>query len=122
MAVAASGVPGLFSCPFDSRRLPTVQTVDTCLGRILGEIRARSGSALITADHGNADQMIDYKTNEPHTYHTMHPVPLIYVGSEANNFTLNAGGALCDIAPTALEILGIGKPVEMTGHSLLIKK
>jgi len=74
---------------------------------------------LITADHGNADQMIDYVTNEPHTYHTMHPVPLIYVGNDSPNIKLRNGGALCDIAPTALQILGLEKPPEMTGKSLI---
>ena len=98
-----------------------VETVDTCLGKILDKIKELGGCALITADHGNADQMIDYNTNEPHTYHTMHPVPLIYFGEDAKNYKLNNGGALCDIAPTALEILGLNQPKEMTGKSLLSK-
>ncbi len=99
--------------------IKAVETVDTCLGRILEKIKSLNGSALITADHGNADQMIDYVTNEPHTYHTMHPVPLIYVGNDSPNIKLRNGGALCDIAPTALQILGLEKPPEMTGKSLI---
>ena len=73
---------------------------------------------LITADHGNAEQMIDYKTGEPHTAHTTNPVPLILVGME--NVKL-AEGRLADLAPTMLDIMNLKKPEEMTGKSLIIK-
>lgn len=96
-----------------------VETVDTCLGMILDEIKALGGTALITADHGNADQMLDYETGEPHTYHTLHPVPFILFTSENTNHSLKNGGALCDIAPTMLSLLELPIPAEMTGESLL---
>jgi 2,3-bisphosphoglycerate-independent phosphoglycerate mutase len=96
-----------------------VEIVDKCIEKIVHKIRSLGGAALITADHGNADQMIDYKTKEPHTYHTLHPVPLIYVGPN-ENLKLSSDGALCDIVPTALEILKLQQPVEMTGKSLII--
>lgn len=95
-----------------------VQTVDSCLGKVLDVIRKRGGVAVVTADHGNADQMIDYATGEPHTFHTLHPVPLIIVGLE-KQLRLRSGGALCDIAPTILALLGIPQPAEMTGRSLI---
>ncbi|HMO18146.1 MAG TPA: 2,3-bisphosphoglycerate-independent phosphoglycerate mutase [Oligoflexia bacterium] len=102
-----------------------VETVDRCLGKILDKIRELGGSALITADHGNADQMIDYETGEPHTYHTLHPVPLILfesVVADASGKKVNSlspDGSLCDISPTILEYLGLPIPSEMTGRSLL---
>jgi 2,3-bisphosphoglycerate-independent phosphoglycerate mutase len=96
-----------------------VETVDTCLGTILEKIKSLGGVALITADHGNADQMIDYETGEPHTYHTTHPVPLILFNYSDTNKVLRDGGSLCDIAPTFLDILGIKIPSEMSGASLL---
>jgi 2,3-bisphosphoglycerate-independent phosphoglycerate mutase len=96
-----------------------VETVDTCVGRIVDEYLQTRGTLLITADHGNADQMIDYNTKEPHTFHTMHPVPLILVGQGCKNMSLRDGGALCDIAPTALDLIGLEQPEEMTGSSLI---
>ena len=74
---------------------------------------------LITADHGNCEQMIDYKTGEPHTAHTTNPVPLILV-TENEDLKIKSG-KLADLAPTLLEILGIEKPAEMTGESILVK-
>ena len=73
---------------------------------------------IITADHGNAEQMIDYKTGEPHTAHTTNPVPLILVGK--TDISLKEG-KLADLAPTMLELMGIEKPEEMTGESIIIK-
>ena len=73
---------------------------------------------IITADHGNAEQMVDYKTGEPHTAHTTNPVPLILVGME--NAKLKVG-KLADLAPTMLSIIGLQKPEEMTGESLIIE-
>jgi 2,3-bisphosphoglycerate-independent phosphoglycerate mutase len=75
------------------------------------------GEALITADHGNAEQMLDQGNEQPHTAHTTNLVPLIYVGSQAGS--LKENGALCDIAPTLLHIMGLPQPVEMTGRCLL---
>lgn len=96
-----------------------VETVDRCLGEVLTEIEKQGGNALITADHGNADQMIDYVTGAPHTFHTTYPVPFCLFGESLKNKTLRSGGALCDIAPTVLDILGVEQPKEMTGKSLI---
>ncbi|HEX6878783.1 MAG TPA: 2,3-bisphosphoglycerate-independent phosphoglycerate mutase, partial [Terriglobales bacterium] len=99
-----------------------VETVDSCLGRIYMAIKQRGGSMIITADHGNAEQMIDPATGGPQTAHTTNPVPLIYIAEDANRFNLRADGALQDISPTVLGVLGIEQPKEMTGHDLRIKK
>lgn len=99
-----------------------VETVDACLGRVIKKLSELNGSALITADHGNADQMIDYVTGEPHTFHTKHPVPLVLFGPLGEGRGLRDGGALCDLAPTILELLELEKPNEMNGLSLLTEK
>ena len=83
---------------------------------MLEAVQKVNGAVLITADHGNAEQMIDYKTGEPHTAHTTNPVPLILVGM--NKVRLKEG-KLADLAPTMLEMMGLEKPEEMTGASLL---
>jgi 2,3-bisphosphoglycerate-independent phosphoglycerate mutase len=93
-----------------------VETVDTCLGRLIEAVRRRSGTVLVTADHGNADQMIDYETGGPHTAHTMHPVPIVLVSPRRY---LLRNGILADVAPTLLSLMGIPAPEEMTGKSLL---
>ena len=93
-----------------------VETIDTCLGRVVDAIRARSGNVIITADHGNAEQMIDPETGEPFTAHTTYPVPLLLIGNYHGK--LAEGGSLQDIAPTMLGILGIAQPSQMTGHDL----
>ena len=93
-----------------------VQTVDAGLGRIYDVLRRRGGRWIITADHGNAEMMIDPVTHGPHTYHTTNPVPFIVV-DEARRL-LRSGGSLQDIAPTILGMLGIGQPKEMTGRDL----
>ena len=80
---------------------------------------AHDGTMLITADHGNCEQMIDYKTGDPHTAHTTNPVPLILV-TENKDLKIKEG-KLADLAPTMLDILGIEKPEEMTGESILVK-
>ena len=97
-----------------------VETVDECIGRIVEEVRRVDGVILITADHGNAEQMIDYTTGDPHTAHTTNPVPLIIAGL-GDDVNLREGGRLADLAPTMLDIMGEAKPVEMTGESLIIK-
>ena len=79
------------------------------------------GTMFICADHGNAEQLIDYKTGEPFTAHTTNPVPFVLVNYD-EAYTLREGGRLADIAPTLLEIMGLPQPAEMTGESLLLKK
>jgi len=98
---------------------PTVQaveTVDACLGRIYQSLRQKGGSWIITADHGNAEMMIDPVTKGAHTYHTTNPVPFIYVGEDHPKMRLN--GALQDISPTILGVLGVDQPAEMKGRDL----
>ena len=100
-----------------------VETVDTCLGRIYQAMKQRGGGAwLITADHGNAEMMVDPGTGGPHTAHTTNPVPFIYVAGDADDFTLRPGGSLRDISPTMLELLGVGQPTQMTGGDLRVTK
>ncbi|MDP6037196.1 MAG: 2,3-bisphosphoglycerate-independent phosphoglycerate mutase, partial [Candidatus Latescibacteria bacterium] len=94
-----------------------VTTVDTCLNRVLKAIENINGTAIVTADHGNAEQMIHYNTGEPHTAHTTNPVPFVLVDPTCKS-TLREGGALCDVAPTLLGLLNIPKPQEMTGTDL----
>jgi 2,3-bisphosphoglycerate-independent phosphoglycerate mutase len=95
-----------------------VETVDACLGRVELAVRARGGAMLITADHGNAEQMIDPVTGGPHTAHTTNPVPLILVAQNSQRFTLQTSGSLRDISPTVLAMLGLDQPSEMTGQDL----
>src|SRR5512146_2610142 len=99
-----------------------VETVDSCLGRIYTAIRQRGGAMLITADHGNAEQMIDPATGGPQTAHTTNPVPLILVAEDATRYSLRTDGALQDSSPTVLGILGVEQPKEMTGKDLRGKK
>ncbi|CAA9891270.1 phosphoglycero mutase III, cofactor-independent [Candidatus Methylobacter favarea] len=94
-----------------------VEAVDASMQRVVEALQRVNGRMLVTADHGNIEQMVDKTTGQPHTAHTTNPVPLIYVGGDR---PLAAGGNLADIAPTMLAILGIEKPLEMTGRSLLI--
>jgi len=97
-----------------------VETVDACLARIYQALRARAGAWIITADHGNAETMIDPVTHGPHTYHTTNPVPFILV-TDDGRAKLRTGGALQDIAPTILAVLGETQPKEMTGRDLRTK-
>ena len=99
--------------------IKALEAVDDGVGKVVEAIRNNDGILLITADHGNAEQMIDYKTGEPHTAHTTNPVPLILV-TENENLKIKEG-KLADLAPTMLELLGIEKPAEMTGESILVK-
>ena len=96
-----------------------IETIDGCVQRVVEAVEAQKGVLLITADHGNAEQMIDYKTGEPHTAHTTNPVPLILVGMDKVELK---SGKLADLAPTMLDIMGLEKPEEMTGESLLERK
>src|ERR1019366_1393226 len=98
--------------------IKAVETVDACLGEIEKAVRARGGAMLITADHGNAEMMIDPATGGPHTAHTTNPVPSILIAEDAKQFTLKPNGSLRDISPTMLGMLGITEPKEMTGAEL----
>ena len=95
-----------------------VETVDACLGQIYSALRQRGGVMLVTADHGNAELMVDPVTGGPHTAHTTNPVPLILVGEDARQSSLKSNGALQDISPTILGLLDLDQPKEMTGHNL----
>ena len=94
-----------------------VETVDTCVGRFVEAIREMGGDVCITADHGNADQMVDPETGAPFTAHTTNPVPFIVVSDRVG--WIASDGALCDIAPTLLTLAGMEIPAEMTGKSLV---
>lgn len=97
-----------------------VETVDACVGKVVDALTAKGGAALITADHGNADQMLEEDGVSPFTAHSTNPVPLVLVGRDDVK-ALAAGGVLADLAPTMLELLGLDKPEEMTGKSLIVK-
>ncbi|WP_440616697.1 2,3-bisphosphoglycerate-independent phosphoglycerate mutase [Cysteiniphilum sp. 6C5] len=95
-----------------------IEALDKCLGRVADAVHTINGNLFITADHGNADQMVDPETGKIHTAHTTNPVPFIYQGSKKASVALN-DGKLSDIAPTILEVIGVNKPREMTGKSIL---
>ncbi len=97
--------------------IKAVETVDVCLGEIEKAVRAKGGAMIVTADHGNAELMVDPQTGGPHTAHTTNPVPLILIAEQIPP-KLREGGALADISPTLLGIMGIPLPPEMTGHDL----
>ncbi|WP_455194318.1 2,3-bisphosphoglycerate-independent phosphoglycerate mutase [Eubacterium ramulus] len=98
-----------------------VERVDSLVGEAVQAVKDVDGILFICADHGNAEQMIDYTTGNPHTAHTTNPVPFILVNADPA-YGLAEGGCLADIAPTLIELMGLKQPEEMTGHSLLIKK
>jgi 2,3-bisphosphoglycerate-independent phosphoglycerate mutase len=100
------------------KTIEAVQYVDTCLGWINKAMRTAKGTTLITADHGNAEQMIDLKTGQPHTAHTTNPVPFHLIDEDQIGVKLRDGGALEDVAPTMLGLLDLEKPEEMTGRDL----
>jgi 2,3-bisphosphoglycerate-independent phosphoglycerate mutase len=97
-----------------------VEAVDASLARIEAAVRRAGGAMIITADHGNAEVMIDPVTGGPHTYHTTNPVPFVFVSSDAQAVRLREGGSLRDIAPTLLGVAGIPPAAEMTGRDLRI--
>ena len=105
----------------ESAAIKAVETVDECVGRAVEAIKEVDGTMFICADHGNCDQMVDYKTGEPFTAHTTNPVPFILVNADPK-YGLAEGGRLCDIVPTMIELMGKEQPAEMTGHSLLIER
>jgi 2,3-bisphosphoglycerate-independent phosphoglycerate mutase len=96
------------------------ETVDAQIGRLEQAVVARGGALLITADHGNLEKMWDAETDSPHTAHTNEPVPFILVDEARRSVSLRPGGALCDVAPTILDLLDIPQPPEMTGRSLIV--
>ncbi len=97
-----------------------IETVDSCVGQLMDLVVEKGGVALVTADHGNAEEMIDPDGGGPFTAHTTNLVPLILVGRPTQGVKLREGGALCDIAPTILQLMGIPKPKVMTGESLIV--
>jgi 2,3-bisphosphoglycerate-independent phosphoglycerate mutase len=92
-----------------------VEEVDGCLGDVVEAVTAKGGACIVTADHGNCDHMLE-PDGSPNTAHSLNPVPLIVT---ADGVTLRAHGILADVAPTALELLGIAQPEPMTGRSLV---
>lgn len=105
------GHTGVFDCA-----VKAVETVDECMGKVVDAVLAQGGTVCITADHGNADQMVDPETHDVFTAHTTNPVPFIVAGTDCE---LRGGGRLADIAPTLLKLMGLEKPSEMTGESLI---
>ena len=101
--------------------IKAIETVDGCVGRVVDAIRKVDGQMFICSDHGNAEKLIDYETGEPFTAHTTNPVPFILVNYD-ENYTLREGGRLADIVPTLIEMMGMEKPADMTGESLLVRK
>jgi len=95
-----------------------IEAIDECLGKIMATLKKVGGEAIITADHGNAECMFDEQTQQPHTAHTSEPVPFIYIGRPAK--INHQEGTLADIAPTLLYLMGLQKPLEMTGESLVL--
>ena len=100
-----------------SAAIKAVETVDECVGRLVKAINDKGGVAIITADHGNCERMVDEITGEPHTYHTTQPVALFVVGDQY--FNLRPRGILADVSPTILHLMGIPQPIDMTGRSLI---
>lgn len=100
--------------------IKAIEAVDACVGRTVDAIKEVDGVLFICADHGNAEQLVDYETGEPFTAHTTNPVPFILVNADPV-YKLREGGCLADIAPTLIELMGMEQPKEMTGTSLLVK-
>ncbi|MCR4891639.1 MAG: 2,3-bisphosphoglycerate-independent phosphoglycerate mutase [Lachnospiraceae bacterium] len=101
--------------------IKAIETVDECVGKAVEAVKEMDGFMFVCADHGNAEQNVDYDTGAPHTAHTTNPVPFILVNYDPA-YTLKEGGKLCDIVPTMIECMGMEKPADMTGESLLVKK
>ncbi|RFZ79488.1 2,3-bisphosphoglycerate-independent phosphoglycerate mutase [Lacrimispora amygdalina] len=100
--------------------IKAIETVDACVGRTVDAVKEMNGVLFICADHGNAEQLLDYETGEPFTAHTTNPVPFILVNADPA-CKLREGGCLADIAPTLIELMGMKQPKEMTGKSLLVR-
>lgn len=99
--------------------IEAVETVDICMGKVVEAIREVGGSVIVTADHGNAEKMVDYSTGAPHTAHTTNPVPFILIDDNIKDVKLREGGSLSDITPTLLQLMGLDKPEEMVKESLI---
>lgn len=104
----------------ESAAVKAIETVDACVGKAVAAIKEVNGAMFICADHGNAEQLVDYTTGESFTAHTTNPVPFILVNADPS-YKLREGGCLADIAPTLIELMGMKQPEEMTGKSLIIK-
>ncbi len=100
--------------------IKAVEAVDAGVGRVVEATLAVGGSVLITADHGNAEQLIDYATGQPFTAHTTFPVPLYLISPQYAHAKLRSDGILADVAPTVLQVMGIAQPKDMLGRSLLL--
>jgi 2,3-bisphosphoglycerate-independent phosphoglycerate mutase len=98
-----------------------VKVVDACIGRLWAAAQEAGMALLVTADHGNCEMMVDPVTGEPHTAHTLGPVPFILADPDLRGARLRQDGVLADVAPTALQILGLPQPKEMKGLGLLVK-
>jgi 2,3-bisphosphoglycerate-independent phosphoglycerate mutase len=96
-----------------------IEAVDECAGKVIEKVLEKDGTVFVTADHGNAEIMIDETTGGPMTSHTTEPVPYLWVSKAAKGKELREGGRLSDIAPTMLEVMGLEVPAEMTGKSLI---
>lgn len=105
----------------ESAAIKAVEAVDDCVGKAVAALKEVDGTMFLCADHGNAEQLIDYNTKESFTAHTTNPVPFILINYD-DSYTLREGGCLADIVPTLIEIMGMEQPVEMTGKSLLVKR
>ncbi len=103
----------------EAAAIQAIEAVDHCVGRTVEAVKNAGGVLFICADHGNAEQLIDYETGEPFTAHTTNPVPFILVNADPG-VGLREGGCLADIAPTLIELMGLEQPKEMTGKSLLV--
>ncbi len=105
----------------EAAAIAAVEAVDSCVGKAVAALKEVGGQMFLCADHGNAEQLVDYETGAPFTAHTINPVPFILINADPS-YTLREGGCLADIAPTLIELMGMTQPAEMTGKSLLIKK
>lgn len=105
----------------EAAAIKAVEAVDECVGKAVDALKSVDGVMFICADHGNAEQLVDYQTGAPFTAHTTNQVPFILVNYDPA-YTLKEGGCLADIVPTLIQIMGKEQPAEMTGKSLLIKK
>jgi len=100
--------------------IKAVEVIDECLGKVVDAVLGKKGKVIVTADHGNIEQLIDYDTGMPHTAHTTNLVPVILIDEEHQKCRLNQGTAI-DVAPTVMQLLGLPLPTEMTGHSLIVE-
>ena len=105
----------------ETAAIGAVEAVDACVGRAVAALKEAEGVMFLCADHGNAEQLVDYGTGESFTAHTINPVPFILINYD-EAYTLREGGCLADIIPTLIQVMGMEQPKEMTGKSLLVRK